>query len=176
MNGKDLWVKKFSFDRGTGHLYLIADFKRMSEGHRLIVHEIAVRFEGLEDRDYDYRVLYYDLEAHMAHSVPPERIARSVFERHEVAFANGNTGSDSKKKNDDPLSLEEIDSGKQVLFDLQFTEIFPELKVEILKEPRSDTFGKILTTMTHLPLRAERREMQADKKKKGPRKAAKASG
>ncbi|MDX1617879.1 MAG: hypothetical protein R3224_03780 [Balneolaceae bacterium] len=178
MNGKNLWIKKYRFNRGNSFLYLVADFKRMPKGPHMIVHEITLHYEGLEDTGFDHEAYQYDLEKHTASEVPLYMVADSIFERHRAAYATANADTDGKKAKDKAggLDLEEVDSGKRTLFDLQFTELFPRLKVEILKEPRSDTFSKILTTMTHLPLKAERRDEAAAKAKKGPRKAAQAGG
>lgn len=152
MNGKNLWIKKYSYLPGTGYLYLAADFKRMEEGPSVILHEITVNFETAEEQRFEHRACKYNVKEHLSHEVSLSRIVRAIIDRHLSAYAS-QAGSDNGR-----MPLEEVDSGIDVLTELQFTEIFPELKVRILKEPRSDTFSKILTNMAHLPLRMERRE------------------
>jgi len=183
MNSKNLWIKKYSYlrDETPGDLYLVIDLKRMSEGHRLIVHEITVDFDGLRDIGYGHRARRYDVEKHMDFGIPPERIARSVFERHESAFRQGQRpeGNEHENGSSKPAELKESGMGPAALLDLQYTESYPELKVQILKEPRSDTFGKLLSGMAHLPLRAtERDETDAGKGDNGSakKKSSKKSG
>lgn len=153
MRNKSLWIKKYSYLWGLGHLYLIADFKNIAGTPYVIVHEFFVDFTTLADHTYDHKARKYNVTQHLSHDVPVNLVIDAIFNRHLAAVTSMVERRDDMAKKF--LPLKEIDCGKKALWEIQFTQIFNELKVQILKEPRSDAFSSILTKMIHLPLQAE---------------------
>lgn len=152
----NLWIKKYNYIRGLGHLYLIADFKKINEVPHIMVHEITVDFKRLDNESYDHNAYKYNLKEHFDHEIPLGLIVKSIFERHQSSvLENSEIGDDLTT---DLRPFKEIETGKSALYDLQFTRFFKELKVQILKESRSDSFSNLLNNLVHLPLRIESTE------------------
>ena len=151
---KNPWIKKYDYVLGLGYIYFIADFKKIQEVPHLVVHEILVDYKTLEEHTYEHKAYKYDLSEHLEHEIPLEMVVHAVFDRHKSSITANIENRESRAK--EFLPLKEIDSGGKALYDLQFTQIFNELKVQILKESRSDSFSNILNGLVHLPLRVAR--------------------